>query len=120
MVHGGLMAACEMVSLHSGRLRQVDQPDLIRRGLPGEEPPHIDRQLTGDGHDGFDASLLPRGQASCLRFASATSGSHWSVLTRRRTTARINIEGRLSIELRPDPVPVEILISRVSGAQNSD
>jgi len=35
------------------RVWQVDQPEFVRRGLSGEEPPKIDGKLTGDGHDGF-------------------------------------------------------------------
>ena len=35
----------------SSRLRQVDEPELVRRGLSGEEPPQIDGELPGDGHN---------------------------------------------------------------------
>jgi hypothetical protein len=79
VVHGWSVFSKVGVTLLSSLIRQVDQPELVRGGLSGEEPPQIDGELAGNGHDGFDASLLPCCQAISL----------WSVLPRRRTATGI-------------------------------
>ncbi len=47
------MTACEWVPRCSGGIGQVDHPEFVRRGLSGEEPPQIDGELPGDGHNGL-------------------------------------------------------------------
>lgn len=58
VVHDGLITASEWVSPRSGGIGQVDQPEFVHRGLPGEEPPQIDRELPGDGHNRLLAGAL--------------------------------------------------------------
>src|SRR5690606_39785723 len=66
----------------------LDQPELVRRGPPGEEPPKIDDQLTGDGRD-----RLLAGGASLCADQNRRSEEHTSELqSREKLVCRLLLE----------------------------